>query len=651
MSSAEVSYYQDFVMTFKSTQNPSELASSSFAQYVEQVQENERVKLFDEIPHSGQESMHASFGSGFSNLLNTSLIIATLALGKMFAGNQHVSQESGKKKKKAEVVPAMIETQAMSASDNVSSAPVAAAAGLAMLATRRGRMAPSSLRSVLPLTLKGIRSPSLISVRNFSASTHHINSTHNAAPSSAALAQPSAPLIAEDAFITTPSFTVYPMNPATSSAPSPAPASKLAPPRQEANKYAFLTDQQICSLVSEGKIQEHQLESVLGDLERAVRIRRSMLLLKANLDTSALNSLPFQNFDYAQVNGQCCENVLGYVPMPVGVVGPMKLNGKLVFVPLATTEGCLVASTQRGAKAITESGGAQAVVVNDGMTRAPLVRFASVKRSAEVKEWIEKPENMKAIAEKFQSTGRFAKLKELKIVLAGRNLYLRFRGATGDAMGMNMISKGVEAALDMVNKQFPDMQIMSLSGNYCTDKKPSAVNWIEGRGKSVVCEATITGDIVEKVLKTTVKDLVDLNINKNYIGSIMAGSIGGFNAHASNIVTAVYLACGQDPAQNVESSNCLTQMEAINDGKDLYITVTMPSIEVGTVGGGTGLPAQSACLDIMGLKGASQVPGEKPRQLAMHVAATVMAGELSLMSALAAGHLVKSHMRLNRKKH
>jgi len=351
------------------------------------------------------------------------------------------------------------------------------------------------------------------------------------------------------------------------------------------------------------------------------------------------------------VNGQCCENVLGYVPMPVGVIGPMKLNGKLVFVPMATTEGCLVASTQRGAKAITESGGAHAVVVNDGMTRAPLVRFTSVKRSAEVKEWIEKPENMKNIAEKFQSTGRFAKLKELKVVLAGRNLYLRFRGATGDAMGMNMISKGVEAALDIINQQFPDMQIMSLSGNYCTDKKPSAINWIEGRGKSVVCEATITGDVVEKVLKTTVKDLVDLNINKNLIGSIMAGSIGGFNAHASNIVTAVYLACGQDPAQNVESSNCLTQMEAANDGKDLYITVTMPSIEVGTVGGGTGLPAQSACLEIMGLKGASQVPGEKPRQLAMHVAASVMAGELSLMSALAAGHLVKSHMRLNRKKH
>jgi len=287
----------------------------------------------------------------------------------------------------------------------------------------------------------------------------------------------------------------------------------------------------------------------------------------------------------------------------------------------------------------------------DGMTRAPVVRFPSAKLAADAKEWIENADNMKTITEKFQSTGRFAKLKELKGVNAGRNLYLRFKGSTGDAMGMNMVSKGVEAALDVISKQFPEMQILALSGNFCTDKKPSAVNWVEGRGKSVVAEATISGDIVEKVLKTSVKDLVDLNIQKNLIGSIMAGSIGGFNAHSSNIVTAIYLACGQDPAQNVESSNCLTQMEAVNDGKDLYITVTMPSVEVGTVGGGTGLPAQSACLDIMGLKGASQVPGDKPRQLAMHVAATVLAGELSLMSALAAGHLVKSHMRLNRKKH
>jgi len=195
------------------------------------------------------------------------------------------------------------------------------------------------------------------------------------------------------------------------------------------------------------------------------------------------------------------------------------------------------------------------------------------------------------------------------------------------------------------------MEIVSLSGNMCTDKKPSAINWLEGRGRSVVCDAVIKGEVVEKLLKTSVAALVDINLAKNLVGSAMAGSVGGFNAHAANIVTAVFLATGQDPAQNVESSNCITQMEPVNDGKDLYISVTMPSIEVGTVGGGTFLPAQAACLDILNVKGASyEKPGNNADQLARIVAGGVLAGELSLLSALAAGHLMKSHLKYNRAK-
>ena len=162
-------------------------------------------------------------------------------------------------------------------------------------------------------------------------------------------------------------------------------------------------------------------------------------------------------------------------------------------------------------------------------------------------------------------------------------------------MGMNMVSKGVEKVMDVLQDYFPDMDALSLSGNYCTDKKPSAINWIEGRGKSVVCEAIITEDIVKTVFKTTPAELIDLNLHKNLVGSAMAGSIGGFNAHASNIVTAVFLACGQDPAQNVERSNCLTMMELAANVKDLHMPVTMPSIEVGTIGGGTHLNSQ-VCL-------------------------------------------------------
>lgn len=173
---------------------------------------------------------------------------------------------------------------------------------------------------------------------------------------------------------------------------------------------------------------------------------------------------------------------------------------------------------------------------------------------------------------------------------------------------------------------------------------------IEGRGKSVVCEAIVPKEVVTTILKTSVHDLVDVNNSKNMIGSAVAGSIGGFNAHAANVVTAIYIATGQDPAQNVGSSNCMTLMEPWgDDGESLYISCTMPSIEIGTVGGGTVLPAQAACLEMLGVKGPHiESPGENANQLARIVCGTVLAGELSLMAALAAGHLVKSHLRHNR---
>uniref|UniRef100_A0A8C0E9I5 3-hydroxy-3-methylglutaryl-coenzyme A reductase n=1 Tax=Bubo bubo TaxID=30461 RepID=A0A8C0E9I5_BUBBB len=359
-----------------------------------------------------------------------------------------------------------------------------------------------------------------------------------------------------------------------------------------------LTDAEVISLVNAKHIPAYKLETLMETQERGVSIRRQMLSKKLP-EPSSLQYLPYRNYNYSLLGG-----------------------------------------------------GASSRILADGMTRGPVVRLPTACQAAEVKVWLESPEGFKIMKEAFDSTSRFARLQKLLISLAGRNLYIRFQSGTGDAMGMNMISKGTEKALARLNEEFPDLQVIAISGNYCTDKKPAAINWIEGRGKSVVCEAVIPAKVVREVLKTTTEDIVEVNINKNLVGSAMAGSIGGYNAHAANIVTAIYIACGQDAAQNVGSSNCITLMERTGfTNEDLYISCTMPSIEIGTVGGGTNLLPQQACLQMLGVQGASQDnPGENARQLAKIVCATVMAGELSLMAALAAGHLVRSHMIHNRSK-
>ncbi|OAY70705.1 3-hydroxy-3-methylglutaryl-coenzyme A reductase 3-like [Ananas comosus] len=429
---------------------------------------------------------------------------------------------------------------------------------------------------------------------------------------------------------------------------APAPCSLLVSSESAAAAAEKMPeeDEEIAASVVAGKTPSYLLETKLGDCRRAAGIRREAL---RRITGRGMEGLPLDGFDYGSILGQCCELPVGYVQLPVGIAGPLVLDGREYYIPMATTEGCLVASTNRGCKAIAESGGADSVVLRDGMTRAPAVRLPSARRAADLKAFMEDPANFETLALVFNRSSRFARLQSVQCALAGRNLYMRFTCSTGDAMGMNMVSKGVQNVLDYLQSDFPDMDIISISGNFCSDKKPAAVNWIEGRGKSVVCEATIKGEVVKKVLKTNVSALVELNMIKNLAGSAVAGALGGFNAHASNIVSAIFIATGQDPAQNVESSHCITMMEAVNDGQDLHISVTMPSIEVGTVGGGTQLASQSACLDLLGVKGANmESPGANARLLASIVAGGVLAGELSLMSALAAGQLVRSHMKYNR---
>ncbi|KAG0467263.1 hypothetical protein HPP92_018843 [Vanilla planifolia] len=425
-----------------------------------------------------------------------------------------------------------------------------------------------------------------------------------------------------------------------SPAPVAEPASLVLP---ECN------DEEIIASVVCGKTPSYSLESVLGDCHRATAIRREALSRISGRNWRP----PLDGFDYGSILGQCCELPVGYVQLPVGIAGPLMLDGREFYVPMATTEGCLVASANRGCKAIAESGGASSVLFRDGMTRAPVVRFPTAARAAELKFFLEESDNYDTLSVVFNRSSRFARLQGIKCSLAGRNLYVRFSCSTGDAMGMNMVSKGVQNVLDYLQNGFQTWMLSASlatplgillrnssdpifwpgDGNFCSDKKPAAVNWIEGRGKSVVCEAVIKEDVVKKVLKTTVSALVELNTIKNLAGSAVAGALGGYNAHASNIVTAIFIATGQDPAQNVESSHCITMMEAVNKGKDLHISITMPSIEVGTVGGGTQLASQSACLDLLGVKGSCfESPGSNARLLATIVAEQCSRGALSHVS-------------------
>ncbi|KHJ46163.1 hypothetical protein D918_03827 [Trichuris suis] len=410
-----------------------------------------------------------------------------------------------------------------------------------------------------------------------------------------------------------------------------------------------LSSEDVLKQLSEGKLQSYALESVLADDLEAVSIRRQWFA-GVSSNHQSIGDIPFSPYDYSSVTDACCENVLGFVPIPLGFAGPLKVDDQVVYIPMCTTEGCLVASVNRGCRALMEGSGVRTALLSDCMTRGPVVAFENVYQAARFKSWLEDSINFPCLAKAFEDTSRFAKLKTVQVALVGRFAFVRFGASTGDAMGMNMTSKGVEAVLEMLQRNhFPMLTVISLSGNYCVDKKSSAINWILGRGRSVTGEAILSDNVVRAVLKTDVDKLIQLNTVKNLVGSAKAGVVGGFNAHCANVVAAVFAATGQDLAQAVGSSQCLTFMEKTDKG-DLRISCTMPCLEVGTVGGGTGLLAQKACLEILGCAGScDSSPGTNARRLSQIICGAVLAGELSLLAALACGSLVRSHMRYNRK--
>lgn len=397
--------------------------------------------------------------------------------------------------------------------------------------------------------------------------------------------------------------------------------------------------------LEKGRIKLYDLEDSMpaGD---AVRTRREFIEKKTG---TKLENIESHTIDVEAATNKNIENMIGASQIPLGVAGPLKIEGDFAkgdfYIPLATTEGALVASVNRGCQAVTEAGGARVFVENKGMTRAPVFRTSGLKESREFAAWAANNfARIKAVAE---STTRFGELKKIKPWICGRNVYLRFVFDTKDAMGMNMAVIACDKVVrDLVEKE-TKVKCIALSGNMCTDKKPAFMNLIKGRGKIVHAEAVIPAEIAEKVLKAKPADVVDVNIRKNLVGSALAGSLG-FNAHFANTVAAIYIATGQDPAHVVEGSLGVTTAEL--QGHDLYVSVYMPSVNIGTVGGGTGLATQKEALDILGVSGAGTVAGENSIRFAEIIGAAALAGEISLLGALASGDLARAHVRLGRGK-
>jgi hydroxymethylglutaryl-CoA reductase (NADPH) len=339
-----------------------------------------------------------------------------------------------------------------------------------------------------------------------------------------------------------------------------------------------------------------------------------------------------------------CENLIGSVEVPVGVAGPLTFTyeDKLyeVIIPLATTEGALVASVNRGCKALTQSHNAQVVVEKRGMSRSPVFECVSGKAAQEFLHWFEAHiDQVKRIAE---STSSHLHLVSHHAWVRGRYVFVRFAFDTEEAMGMNMVTIALQKALDEALERHPEIKLVSLSSNVCTDKKDSVVNSLLGRGYWVQSEAILSTQLIADVLKTTPAKLVQVHVQKNLIGSNVAGSFSQ-NAHVANVLSAMYIATGQDPAHVVEGSKAFLMLEEHEQG--LYAALTLPNINVGVVGGGTQLAAQRQARQMMSPREALTAV-----QLAAIVGMAALAGEISLMAALAEQQLAYAHAKLGQGK-
>lgn len=334
--------------------------------------------------------------------------------------------------------------------------------------------------------------------------------------------------------------------------------------------------------------------------------------------------------------------------IPMRVVGPLRIISQEVDeevpIPLATLESPLWPSTHRGASVCNHAGGVRATLIDERMSRSVLVEADS---AADLQQVVLRLQQQKStLQEIVATTSRFAKLLDIHSQIVGSLLYLRFELLTGDAAGHNMVTLASDRMLEWILQQYPVLRYVSISGNFCSDKKASAVNGILGRGKNVVAEVIIPAALCKRFLKTTPQKIIDLNIKKNLLGNIVAGGLRTANAHFANMLLGFYLATGQDAANIIEGSQGMVYAELRGD--DLYFSVTLPNLIIGAVGSGKTLDYVRENLQLLGCLERRE-PGINARRLAIIAASAVLCGELSLLAAQTnQGELMRSHLKLER---
>jgi hydroxymethylglutaryl-CoA reductase (NADPH) len=366
--------------------------------------------------------------------------------------------------------------------------------------------------------------------------------------------------------------------------------------------------------------------------------RRAFLSEQAGVN---LENVGRFSFDPGVLPGNI-ENFSGVAQVPLGVAGPFRINGEHAhgdfYVPLATTEGTLVASYNRGMRLLNECGGVRASVVDEQMQRAPVFVFDDAVAAREFGRWVDEHEDgIRAAAEATTGSGRLTYIGQYQV---GPLRYLRVNYTTADAAGQNMTAKATHAACEWIAANYPGGAEYMLTGAIDTDKKHSHINMLLTRGKRVVAEGVIKNDVLQRLMGVDTKALYDYR-QVHMVGGFLAGSASN-SAHAANGLTAIFIATGQDVANISESHAAITYARLLDNG-DYYWSITLTSLIVGTYGGGTALPTQRECLELLGCFGKG-----KSRKLAEICAATVLAGEISLTSAVIAGQWVRSHERLGR---